>query len=109
MKAPKIDMERIGMMLRDRRVHLGLSTSEIGDAIGSTSRTINRAERGDGSVWVIVNMALLMGMSLDELFYESYAERGKSDVIDDMILKSLKRCDVQLKHKVLSIIKILVS
>lgn len=88
------DYKKIGKRLKECRVKKGLSQADLAEKIGVTSVSLGKIERGEnskgGSVDEYIDLAVALGISLDDLFeIESYKEivddQGKYDVIKSFI------------------------
>lgn len=88
-----IDYKKIGEKIKIRRKKLNLSQSDLAEKIGSTSTTIGSIERGEksngGSVDLYIKIAIILGVSLDDLF-DIDAQKTKLSNNNERLFSALK-------------------
>lgn len=86
-----IDYKAIGKKIKERRNQLGITQSELAEKLEVTSNSIGKIERGEndngGSVENYIKIAIVLELSLDELFE---IEKQKTIISDSTKYNTIK-------------------
>ncbi len=96
-----VNLEELGLRIKDRRERLNLSQQTLAEKSGVYSTTIGRIERGDlcPSIDIIFRLAISLGVSIDYLCGNEYVVSQDELILLSPALK-LSNEDYELVTKI---------
>ncbi|MDL2300924.1 helix-turn-helix domain-containing protein [Lachnospiraceae bacterium OttesenSCG-928-D06] len=107
----ELNFKTIGLKIKERRITLGITQSEIAEALDVNPSHISNIETGRAhpSLSALINIANILSCSVDYFISGEYTYKNKSEPnnIDSAILEKIKYFDIDKKQRVLKIIELL--
>ena len=99
--------ENYGEQIKHHRINLGLTQSQVADALNVTPGYISNVENGRTamSLRLLIYYSKLMGITLDELV-GSIEPNYKASAIDNALFAMIKELNNEDKEKLLETLKI---
>ena len=106
-----LDFRVIGLKIKERRKHQGLTQENIANQLDVNPSHISNIECGHAkpSLTTLVRIANILQCSVDYFLEGEYSFRRKDDVetLDRQILDKMKYFDAEKKQKILKMLELL--
>ncbi len=103
----ELDYAKLGMKIKELRQHKGLTQDALAEMVSCNTSHISNIENNHTKVSLNVLLAIAncLDTSIDYLLSNQY--ENASLALDNEIARAVANCDIEMKERILRIIKVL--